>query len=65
MKMCVSLQVIRILIRHKAELEIEDNEGDRAMHHAAFGDEPAVVELLAAAGGADLNARNKRLEIEK
>ena len=65
MKICIFLQVIRILIRHKAELEIEDNEGDRAMHHAAFGDEPAVVELLAAAGGADLNARNKRLEIEK
>ena len=29
------------------------------MHHAAFGDEPAVMELLAHAG-ADLNARNKR-----
>lgn len=29
------------------------------MHHAAFGDEADVVELLANAG-ADLNARNKR-----
>ena len=29
------------------------------MHHAAFGDEPGVMELLAHAG-ADLNARNKR-----
>lgn len=29
------------------------------MHHAAFGDEPSVMELLAQAG-ADLNARNKR-----
>ena len=29
------------------------------MHHAAFGDEPGVMELLASAG-ADLNARNKR-----
>lgn len=29
------------------------------MHHAAFGDEPDAVELLANAG-ADLNARNKR-----
>lgn len=29
------------------------------MHHAAFGDEPAVVEVLARAK-ADLNARNKR-----
>lgn len=29
------------------------------MHHAAFGDEPAAMSLLAGAG-ADLNARNKR-----
>lgn len=29
------------------------------MHHAAFGDEPAVVTLLAQAH-ADLNARNRR-----
>lgn len=51
--------MIRTLLRHKAELEIEDKDGDRAAHHAAFGDEPAVMELLAHAG-ADLNARNKR-----
>ena len=37
----------------------QDNDGDRAVHHAAFGDEPVVMELLAQAG-ADLNARNKR-----
>lgn len=37
----------------------QDKDGDRAVHHAAFGDEPAVVQLLAQAG-ADLNARNKR-----
>ncbi len=55
----ITSQVIRILLRHKAELEIEDKDGDRAAHHAAFGDEPAVMELLAHAG-ADLNARNKR-----
>ena len=29
------------------------------MHHAAFGDEPSVMEVLAQSG-ADLNARNKR-----
>ena len=52
-------QVIRLLLRRCAELEIEDKDGDRAVHHAAFGDEPAVMELLAHAG-ADLNARNKR-----
>ena len=47
------------MLRRCAELEIEDKDGDRAVHHAAFGDEPAVMELLAHAG-ADLNARNKR-----
>ena len=51
--------MIRLLLRRCAELEIEDKDGDRAVHHAAFGDEPAVMELLAHAG-ADLNARNKR-----
>lgn len=40
-------------------MEIEDKDGDRAVHHAAFGDEQGAVELLANAG-ADLNARNKR-----
>ena len=38
---------------------VQDKDGDRAVHHAAFGDEPAVIELLHR-GGADLNARNKR-----
>lgn len=48
-----------MLLRGNAELEIEDVDGDRSVHHAAFGDEPAVMEVLSAAG-ADLNARNKR-----
>ncbi|XP_076623581.1 E3 ubiquitin-protein ligase mind bomb 1 isoform X1 [Colletes latitarsis] len=53
------LEVIKILLRYKADVEIEDKDGDRAVHHAAFGDEPGVMALLAGAG-ADLNARNKR-----
>ena len=48
-----------MLLRATAELEIEDKDGDRAVHHAAFGDEPAVIELLSR-HRADLNARNKR-----
>ena len=54
-----SFQVIRVLLRANAELEIEDKDGDRAVHHAAFGDEPSVIELLSR-HRADLNARNKR-----
>ncbi|XP_023247906.1 E3 ubiquitin-protein ligase MIB1 isoform X2 [Copidosoma floridanum] len=53
------LDVIKVLLKCKADVEIEDKDGDRAVHHAAFGDEPAVMALLAGAG-ADLNARNKR-----
>uniref|UniRef100_A0A8C8JJ55 RING-type E3 ubiquitin transferase n=1 Tax=Oncorhynchus tshawytscha TaxID=74940 RepID=A0A8C8JJ55_ONCTS len=41
-------------------LQIEiDKDGDRAVHHASFGDEGSVIEVLQR-GGADLNARNKR-----
>lgn len=53
------LEVIQVLLQQTADVEIEDKDGDRAVHHAAFGDEPGVVELLHKAG-ADLNARNKR-----
>ena len=38
---------------------LQDKDGDRAVHHAAFGDESAVIELLQR-GGCDINARNKR-----
>ncbi|XP_026470111.1 E3 ubiquitin-protein ligase MIB1-like isoform X2 [Ctenocephalides felis] len=53
------LEVIKVLLHYKADVEMEDKDGDRAVHFAAFGDEPGVMELLAASG-ADLNARNKR-----
>merc|ERR1719431_939921 len=57
------LDVIQLLIRYNCDFEIEDKDGDRAIHHAAFGDEPAVIDLLVrggASGCADINARNKR-----
>ncbi|XP_022097091.1 E3 ubiquitin-protein ligase MIB1-like [Acanthaster planci] len=53
------VDVIKVLIRHNVDVEMEDKDGDRAIHHAAFGDEPSVIELLHRAN-ADLNARNKR-----
>lgn len=36
------LDVIQTLLNYNADIEIEDKDGDRAVHHAAFGDEPAV-----------------------
>ncbi len=39
------LEVVKLLIGFQADLEAEDKDGDCAMHHAAFGDEPAVVEV--------------------
>lgn len=38
----------------------QDNDGDRAVHHAAFGNQPHVVHVLCALFEADVNARNKR-----
>ncbi|XP_076805561.1 E3 ubiquitin-protein ligase MIB1-like isoform X1 [Clavelina lepadiformis] len=51
--------VVSCLIAHDADLEIEDKDGNRAIHHAALADEANVVELLVK-GGCDANARNKR-----
>ncbi|XP_071837816.1 E3 ubiquitin-protein ligase MIB1-like [Apostichopus japonicus] len=51
--------VVNVFIKHGVDMEVEDKDGDRAIHHAAFGDEPSIIELLQS-GGVDLNARNKR-----
>ncbi|XP_075992412.1 E3 ubiquitin-protein ligase mind bomb 1 isoform X2 [Anticarsia gemmatalis] len=53
------VEVIRALVEAGADVDAEDRDGDRAAHHAAFGDEPAALRALAAAG-ADLSARNRR-----
>ncbi|WAR24400.1 MIB1-like protein [Mya arenaria] len=53
------VDVIKVLMKYDLDMEIEDKDGDRAVHHAAFGDEPGVIDMLHR-GGADLNARNKR-----
>ena len=44
---------------HSHHSSSQDKDGDRAVHHASFGDEPEIVELLGDSG-ADLNARNRR-----
>ena len=38
---------------------LQDKDGDRAVHHASFGDEPEIINLLAQSR-ADMNARNRR-----
>lgn len=53
------MEVIRALVAAGADVDAEDRDGDRAAHHAAFGDEPAALRALAAAT-ADLSARNRR-----
>lgn len=53
------IDAINVLLKYKADIEVEDKDGDRAVHHAALGDEPEVINLLGDMG-ADLNARNKR-----
>lgn len=39
---------------------LQDKDGDRAIHHAAFGNQPRAVHILCIGFDADLNARNKR-----
>ncbi|KAG8442174.1 hypothetical protein GDO86_011104 [Hymenochirus boettgeri] len=53
------VDILKLLLKQNVDVEAEDKDGDRAVHHAAFGDEGSVIEVLHR-GGADLNARNKR-----
>ncbi|XP_063087927.1 E3 ubiquitin-protein ligase MIB1 isoform X2 [Cavia porcellus] len=53
------VDILKLLLKQNVDVEAEDKDGDRAVHHAAFGDEGAVIEVLHL-GSADLNARNKR-----
>ncbi|XP_063713547.1 E3 ubiquitin-protein ligase mib1-like isoform X1 [Symsagittifera roscoffensis] len=53
------VDAVKLLIKFNANLETQDKDGDRAMHHASLGDEKEVVEVLGKAG-ADLNARNNK-----
>uniref|UniRef100_A0A8C4R8F4 RING-type E3 ubiquitin transferase n=1 Tax=Eptatretus burgeri TaxID=7764 RepID=A0A8C4R8F4_EPTBU len=53
------VDVIKSLLAFAVDVEAEDKDGDRAVHHAAYGDEGTVIDTLYR-GGADPNARNKR-----
>ncbi|KAL5266150.1 hypothetical protein ACHWQZ_G006711 [Mnemiopsis leidyi] len=49
--------VVEELIKAGADLEIKDDDGDNALHYAAFGNEPGAAMLLIE-NGADINASN-------
>lgn len=38
----------------------QDIDGDRAIHHAAYGNETKVIEILYQLGSVDLNSKNKK-----
>lgn len=50
--------IVALLLQHKAAVESQDDDGDNALHYAAFGNQPAVIETLLRAG-ADINALNR------
>ncbi|RNA27483.1 E3 ubiquitin- ligase MIB1 [Brachionus plicatilis] len=62
------LEVIKLLIGSNVDVEAEDKDGDRAIHHAAFGNEPKVIEILFSMEGKELksslelNSRNKKMQ---
>uniref|UniRef100_A0A1I8FQC9 RING-type E3 ubiquitin transferase n=1 Tax=Macrostomum lignano TaxID=282301 RepID=A0A1I8FQC9_9PLAT len=51
------LEVVKLLLSHKASVSAIDEERDTPLHYAAFGNQPAAIKLLAAAG-APMDAQN-------
>jgi len=45
-----AVEAVTMLLDHKAEINGVDNNGDTAMHGAAYNNYPSVVNLLAARG---------------
>ena len=41
------------------DFDIQDKDGDRAIHHGTFSDEGSIIKILDEAS-CDVNARNKR-----
>jgi len=54
------LDIIRILLTYEINVEIPDKDGDRPLHHAAFGMQSTVIDLLASMSKVDLNSRNNK-----
>ncbi|CAF0959555.1 unnamed protein product, partial [Brachionus calyciflorus] len=58
------LEIIKLLIRYNVDVELEDKDGDRAIHHAAFGNEPKVIELLCNENVIDSKATSSKSPID-
>ena len=52
---CIEMEKNCELVSYLSHLP-QDKDGDRAVHHASFGDEPEIVDLLAQ-HTTDLNVR--------
>ncbi|XP_050306891.1 E3 ubiquitin-protein ligase MIB2 [Anthonomus grandis grandis] len=52
------IAVVTFLLRHVANVNISDTDGDTCLHYAAFGNQPEVLDLLIKVG-ADLNVANR------
>lgn len=52
------MDIVRLLLEHKASLEIADDDGDVALHYSAFGNQPEIMELLLRKS-ASINVINK------
>ncbi|XP_045602948.1 E3 ubiquitin-protein ligase MIB2 isoform X3 [Procambarus clarkii] len=52
------MDIVRLLLDHKASLDIADDDGDLALHYAAFGNQPEIMELLLRKN-ASINVVNK------
>ncbi|XP_071946064.1 E3 ubiquitin-protein ligase MIB2-like isoform X3 [Antedon mediterranea] len=51
------VEVIKVLVVAKANLELKDQDGDTALHYAIFGNQPEVASFLLSKG-ANVNALN-------
>ena len=53
-------ECVRVLIRHKCDVNMRDSYGDTALHDTIAKDNKDIVDLLVSAPGVDLTLKNQR-----